>query len=137
MEKVDIILALVSITFLLFVCLLVPLLVQIWKTAKSVQASLSTLNRHLPVILKNVEEITFSLSRTSSAVKQRVEELSLTLGKVQGTIGVLAGFEEMFRRSAKVSLFKSVRTISAIVKGIKAFAHVLLISSKEGKEPRD
>jgi uncharacterized protein YoxC len=119
MTKMEIILIILSVVFLmLFAGFLIPVLIQIRRTAKDMAETLQHLNQGLPMIMKNLEEITTNINRTSTTVHRQVAELSLTLRRIQGTVGVFLGLEEVLRRRVSSRTF---RTYLAVVKGVRAF----------------
>lgn len=129
MEKLDIILiilSLASITFLLFAGLCIPFLLQILKTAKSMDLTLQIFNKNLPGIMKNLEEIMTSINRTSVIVHGQVEALSMTISRIQGTIHLVVGMEEIVRRVVYLPFAQKLRTSAAVAKGIRVFLEYLL-----------
>ena len=57
---------------------------------------------------------------------RQVEELSLTMQKIQGTLGLLVGVEEIVRRNVHLSFATKVRTSMAVAKGVRVFLDHLL-----------
>src|SRR4030042_849662 len=98
MEKLDVILIVLSLAFLLFTGFSIPFLLQIWRTAKSMDLTLRMFNQNLPGIMKNLEEITTNVNRTTTTVHRQVEELSLTVRKIQGTLNLVVGMEEILTK---------------------------------------
>ena len=88
--------------------------------------TLQLLNQNLPGILKNVEEMTANANRTTTIVTREVEELSLTIRKLQGTLGLLVGVEEIVRRNLHLAFAHKVRTSMAVAKGARVFLDYLL-----------
>ncbi len=126
MEKLEIILIVLSVAFLLFAGLSIPFLIQIQRTAKSMATTLQVLNQNLPEIMKNLEEITTNINRTTTTVYRQVEDLSLMVSKIQGTLGLVAGMEEIVRRNVHLSFVQKMRTAVAVSKGIRVFFEYLL-----------
>jgi uncharacterized protein YoxC len=126
MEKLEIILIVLSVAFLLFAGLSIPFLLQIWRTAKSMATTLQVLNQNLPAIMKNLEEITTTINRTTTTVYRQIEDLSLIVSKIQGTIGLVVGVEEILRRNVRLNIVQNMRTSVAVVKGIRVFLDHLL-----------
>lgn len=120
------ILIILSVALLLLAGLSIPLFLQLWRVAKNLSLTLQTLNQNLPVIMKNVEEITTNVNRTTATVHRQVEDLSLTLKKIQGTLNLCIGVEEILRRSLHLSFTKNLRTSMAVVKGIRVFLDHLI-----------
>ena len=120
------ILIILGVAFLLSAGFAIPFFLQLWRVTKGLDLTLRTVNQNLPVIMKNVEEITTNVNRTTTTVHRQVEDLSLTLQKIQGTINLLVGVEEILRRSVHLSLVRKARTSAAVAKGIRVFlAHLL------------
>ena len=117
----DTILIILSIAFLLLAGFSIPFFLQLWRAAKGMALTLKTLNQTLPVIMKNVEEITTNVNLTTTTVHRQVEDLSLTLQKIQGTLNLLVGVEEILRRNVHLTFAKNLRTSAAIAKGIRVF----------------
>ncbi len=121
MGTLEIILTIMIIALLLFAGLSIPFLLQIWRTAKSMAATLQVLNQNLPEIMKNLEEITANINRTTATVHRQVEEFSAIAGKIQGTLGLVAGMEEILRRNVRLNVVQKARTALAVVKGVRVF----------------
>jgi uncharacterized protein YoxC len=122
----DTILIILGVAFLLLAGFSIPFFLQLWRVVKGMALTLQTLNQNLPAIMKNVEEITTNVNQTTTTVHRQVEDLSLTLKKIQGTINLIVGVEEILRRSVHLSFVRKVRTSAAVAKGIQAFlAHLM------------
>jgi hypothetical protein len=124
MEHLGIIL--IGIALLLIAVFSIPLSLQLWRAAKSLSLTLHLLNQNLPLILKNVEEITTNANRTTTTVTREVEELAVTIRKLQGTLGLLVGVEEIVRRNLHLVFTQKVRTSIAVAKGIRVFLDHLM-----------
>ena len=127
----EIILIIVSVFFLLFAVFSIPFLIQIWRTAKGIAETLDILNRELPTIMKNLEEITTNINRTTTTVHREVAELSLTLRRVQGIVGIFLGVGEVLRHRMSFPLSRALTTSLAVIKGVRTFAGVLSTTSGE------
>ena len=126
MENLGILVIALSVAFLLIAVFSMPFFLQLWRTAKSMSLTLQLLNQNLPGILRNVEEITANANRTTMIVARDVEELSLTIRKLQGTLGLLVGIEEIVRRNLNLAIVHKVKTSMAVAKGIRVFLDHLL-----------
>ena len=122
----DTVLIVLSVAFLALVGFSIPFFMQLWRVTKGLDLTLRTLNQNLPVIMKNVEEITTNVNMTTTTVHRQVEDLSLTLQKIQGTLNLIVGVEEILRRSVHLSFVRKVRTSAAVVKGIRVFVDRLV-----------
>jgi uncharacterized protein YoxC len=113
-----------SVVFLLIAALSVPLLIQIWRTAKSITATLNTLNQSLPGILKNLDEITANINKATSAANNQIESISLVVRRVQGVLELFLDFEQILRESLRLPFFKTIKTATAALKGVRVFLDV-------------
>jgi len=125
MTKMDIILIILSVVFLLFAGFSIPVLLQIRQTAKGLAETLQLLNQGLPVIMKNLEEITTNINWTTTTVHRQVAELSLTLRRIQGIVGVFLGLEEVLRRRVSFPFSRTFRTSLAVARGVRVFIDCL------------
>jgi uncharacterized protein YoxC len=129
----DVILILAGLAFLILAGFALPVLLQVLRTARSMAHTLQLLNQSLPGILKNLEEITEGINRTTAAVHRQVEELSVTVKKVQGTVSILVGLEEILRRGFRLRFARTLRASLAVARGVRVFADYLLSIRPEGK----
>lgn len=113
-----------SVVFLLIAALSIPLLIQIWRTAKSITATLNTLNQSLPGILKNLDEITANINKATSAANNQIESISLVVRRVQGVLELFLDFEQILRESLSLPFFKTIKTATAALKGVRVFLDV-------------
>lgn len=120
------VLVLMGIAVLLFVGMSIPCVVQVWRTAKEMAIAFRTINGHLPVIMKNLEEMTIGVKRTAAEVHREFEELSLLTKKMKGLLVLLVGIEEIIRRKVSLPYAPALRTGIAVSKGVRAFFSRLL-----------
>jgi uncharacterized protein YoxC len=134
MDNLGVLLIAVSVAFLMIAVFTIPFLLQLWRTAKSMALTLKLINQNLPGILKNLEEITTNANHATTIVTREVEEISLTIRKLQGTLGLLVGIEEIVRRNLHLAFAHNVRTSVAVAKGIRIFLGHLLSKRPAAKE---
>lgn len=132
----DNILILLSVAVVLFAGLCVPFLIQILRTAREMAFTLQLLNQRLPLIMKNLEEITTNINRTSTTVHRQVAEISLTLSRIQGIVGLFLGLEEVLRRRMSFPFARTLRTSMAVGRGVRVFIDCLTGGCPEGKGSR-
>lgn len=121
LETTLIILGLAVVLLLAFV---IPLLIQVWRSAKSLAVTIETLNMSLPTILKNLEEITTNVNKASQTINNQVDALSGTLNKYQGIVGIIGGLKPLIN-ILPLPLRGRLSLLGALWKGIKAFCAVL------------
>jgi hypothetical protein len=88
--------------------------------------------------MKNLEEITTNINRTTTTVHRQVAELSLTLRRVQGIVGVFLGLEEVLRRRVSFPFSRTFRTSLAVARGVRVFIDCLAgrcAEERGGKAP--
>jgi uncharacterized protein YoxC len=122
----------ISIVFLLLVVFSVPFLLQIWRSAKGITATLHMLNESLPGILKNLEEITTNINKATHTVNEQIEGLAVVTGRIQGLLSIVADIDKILRASIRFPVFKTIRNVVAVATGVKVFLKVLL-SSRESE----
>jgi hypothetical protein len=94
--------------------------------AKGMSLALVTLNQTLPTTLKNMQELTTHVNQATHTVHRHVEDLSLNLKRIQGTISLIAGVEDILRRNIRLSFVRKIRTSVAVAKGVRVFVDYLL-----------
>ena len=95
--------AFICLAFLLMVIFIIPSILQIRRVAKKLSETLETLNRSLPEILKNIDEITFNIRQASNTIHVQVEGLALVAGRLQGIMGFILDLEELLRREDEIT----------------------------------
>jgi len=125
-EKLDIVLIVISVAVLLFVGFCIPVLIQIWRTAKNMTETLKVLNESLPLIMLNLAEISTSVNRTTTTVHRQVEDLSFALRRVQEVLGLLIGLGEVVRQRVHPPFAGTMRTAAALIRGGRVFLRMLV-----------
>ena len=124
MQPLDINVAVLSIVFLLIAVLCISSLKEFWRTAKSITATLHMLNESLPGTLRNLEEITTNINRATDTVKNHIENLTPAVKRIQGILEMFLELEHMVRAGLCHPFFKTVNTITAVLKGGRVFLDV-------------
>jgi hypothetical protein len=128
----DTLLILLVVVFLLFVGFSIPCILQIWRTAKGMALTLRIFNENLPVIMKNIEEITTRVNRTSATMQGHFDDLSLMMNKMKAMLTLFVGLEEIIRRGAHLPFAPVLRTCLAVSKGVRVFLSHLLSERRKG-----
>ena len=113
-------LVILNVVFLLIVAISIPFLFQFWRMAKNIAITLQTLNHSLPGILQNLEEVTSNIVSATDTVNSHIEGLSSAIKKIQGTLDLVGNLEAVIR----LPFFKTLVTLSAVLKGARAFLNV-------------
>lgn len=126
------VLILLGVVLLLFVGFAIPCILQIRRTAKDMTLTLRIINENLPVIMKNLEEITTRVNQTTNTVQGQFEDLSLMIKKVKGVLFLLVGLEEIIRRKVHLPFVPTLRTFLAVSKGVRVFLSHLKSERQSG-----
>jgi uncharacterized protein YoxC len=122
----------ISIVFLLLVVFSIPFLLQIWRSAKGITATLHMVNENLPGILKNLEEISTNINKATYTVNEQIEGLAVYTGRIQGILSIITDMDNFLRASMRLPIFKTIRNVAAVVTGVRVFLKVFL-SSRESE----
>ena len=127
----EIALVILVIILILLVIFCIPILLQIWRTSKDLAMTLQTLNQSLPTILKNMEEITTNINSSTAALNRRIQNFSNTADRARLIISDIIDNIQCFAPSAmKLPIFQTIRSVAAVIKGIRVFIDVLFNKEK-------
>jgi uncharacterized protein YoxC len=114
-----------SVAFLLFALFSIPTLLQLRRTAERVADTAQTLNQNLPAILRNLEGMTTHLNQATLTVHHQIDGIAYQAKKLQLTLGYFAEVARILQGSAKSPVIGTLATLTAGVKGVRAFLNVL------------
>jgi uncharacterized protein YoxC len=118
-------LLLIGIAFLLIAIFSIPALLQIRTTAQRFQTTSETLNRDLPNILHNLDEITSSLTGAADKVQHEADRLTYVVDKVREMTDDVVNLEKNIRREIESPIVEVLGTLTATVKGLRAFLEAI------------
>ena len=123
----EIALVILIIILILLVIFCIPVLIQIWRTSKDLTMTLQTLNQSLPAILKNLEEITTNINSSTAALNRRIQNFSNTADRSRLMISdIIDNIQCIAPIAMKLPIFQTIRSVAAVIKGIRVFIDVLL-----------
>jgi uncharacterized protein YoxC len=123
----EIVLVILSIAFLLLMIFCIPILLQIWRTAKDITITLETLNISLPLLLKNMEDITTNINNSTTIVNREIQSFSRTADRIHSVISdIVDDVQSITPWAIKSPMFQKLKNAVAIVKGIRVFADVFM-----------
>jgi uncharacterized protein YoxC len=129
----DTLIVLLYVVFLLLAVFAIPCVLQVWRTVKEMSLTLRILNEKLPGIMKNLDEITTEVNRTTATVQKQIEDISLIVTKMKGMLTLVSGLEAIVRRGALLPFVPTLRTVLAVSKGVRVFlSHLLSERRKSG-----
>jgi len=123
----EISLLIIAITIFLLVIFAIPTLLQMRRTAKSMELTATSLNQNLPGILTNLDEITTNLTHTTQSIHDNVDGLKNVVVKFQDMADDVVQFEKQIRAEIEVPIIETISSISAVVKGTRAFFDALRV----------
>jgi len=111
----------------LLVIFCIPILLQIWLTTKNITLTLDILNRSLPIILRNLEEITTNINNSTTTVNREIQTISDTVRRFHSAIyGIFGDVQSLVPKAANLPLFRILKNVTAIIKGVRVFLNVFL-----------
>jgi len=110
----------------LLVLFCIPILLKLWRAASDVTVTLQALNERLPIILKNMEDISANINQSTTAINAQVQQYADTAQRFQRVASDVATTVELISPLAlKSPLFRRITALIPVVKGIKVFLKVL------------
>jgi glucosamine 6-phosphate synthetase-like amidotransferase/phosphosugar isomerase protein len=127
--EIGLVILVIILIILLIFC--IPILLQIWRILKDVRVTLETLNQSLPMILKNMEEITVNVNSSTAVINQNVQNFSNAANRFQLIISdIIDNIQCIAPIAMKLPIFQTFRNVTAVIKGIRVFVDVLLNKEK-------
>ena len=125
-----------SVAFFFVLLFLILFLWQMWRTAKNMATALEALNKNLPEILVNLEEITANINSATDMIKHEAEEFTLLSRQLRAFLGRVSDVEEILRQSIRLPLVETLKTALGLLKGVQVFYKVLTLpdGARQSKE---
>ncbi|HOC58434.1 MAG: DUF948 domain-containing protein [Syntrophaceae bacterium] len=124
-----------ALVLLLLVLFTIPILLKLWRAVSDVTVTLQALNERLPVILKNMEEISNNVNQATSAINEQVQKYKETSERIQLVMSDLAGGMEMiYPLVLQSAFFRKMTNFVAAAKGVKVFWEVFTDKKKVQNE---
>jgi hypothetical protein len=124
-------LILVSILIVL-VIFCIPILLQIWRIIKDFKIALQALNQSFPLILKNLEEITTNVNSSTSLINKKIQNFANSSNRSSLLMSDIFNNIQYFAPIAlKLPIFRIIRNVVAVAKGMRVFVEVLLNKEKD------
>jgi uncharacterized protein YoxC len=123
-------LIIIGIAVLLLVLFCIPVLLKLRQAVNDINITLQTLNERLPLILKNMEEISTNINQSTTAINTQVQSYALTSSRINLMMNEAVNKIEMVAPLALYSpLVRKISAFIPVLKGVSAFFRVL--SGKE------
>lgn len=124
-------LILVSI-FIVLTISCIPILLQIWRISKDLSLTLQTLNQSLPLILKNMEEITTNVNSSTDLINKKIQNFAKASNKSSFLMNdIINNIQYLAPIALNLPIFRIIRNIVAVAKGMRVFVEVLLNKEKD------
>lgn len=123
----------IAIAILALVGFAIPTIIQLRKSVKKIEDIGENLDKQLPDILQNVQQITSNLSGIMDTGRRQVETVGGTIDDLKTVVDDIVGVEKKIKYSVDTRLIRSLATITAGVKAAKAFKDVM----NNGRPPKN
>lgn len=120
---IEISVLIVGVALVALILFLIPSIIQLRKSAKRIEDVSEQLNRQLPSILENVNEITANLNDILSSGRRQVNKLG-------DAVDDIVDFEKKIKHRVEDPLVETLTTIAAITRAVRAFL-VIFLNRKE------
>jgi hypothetical protein len=128
----EIALLILVIILIIMVILCIPVIIQIWRISKDLSITLQTLNQNLPLILKNMEDITTNVNSSTDLINKKIQNFANASNKSNFLMSDIINNIQYFAPMAlKLPIFRIIRNIVAVAKGMRIFVEVLLNKEKD------
>lgn len=119
------------IILIIMVIFCIPILLQIWRVSKDFSITLQTLNQSLPLILKNMEDITTHVNSSTDVINKKIQNFANASNKSGLLINdILNNIQYFAPLALKLPIFRIIRNIVAVAKGMRVFVEVLFNKAK-------
>ena len=128
----EIALFILVIILIVLVIFCIPVILQIWRISKNLYITLQTLNQSLPLILKNLEEITTNVNSSSTLINKKIQSFTGASNRSSLLLNDIINNMQYFAPIAlKLPIFRIIRNVVAVAKGMRVFVEVLLNKEKD------
>jgi len=110
-----------TLAFVIFSFFSILYLLQLRRTAQSIEEILRSLNKSLPGILTRVDSIAANIADASQILKNQASSLSYSLDKIQNMVDEIILFERMLKKEIETPVMQTIGTCNAIMSGVRAF----------------
>jgi uncharacterized protein YoxC len=121
----EISLLIIAVSFLLLAVFAIPSLLQIRKSAKSLELTTKTLNQNLPGILTSLDELATNLAESTGSLHQQIDSVKGIIHKFEDVAEDVVDFERSLRAEIEAPIMEIVSTVSAVVKASRVFLDAL------------
>lgn len=114
---------------LVIVC--IPILLKYWRLTKDITLTLQNLNQSLPLILKNLEEITTNVNNSTATLNEKIQNMASASNRSHSLINdIINNLGFLVPMAMRFPAFRVIRNVVAITKGAQVFMDVLLNKKK-------
>lgn len=111
---------------LLLVLFSLPIFWKIWRAVSDLAITLDALNKHLPGILKNMEEISTNINNSTTTMNNEINKYSTTANRLHKVMdNLVSGVEIVLPFASRLPLIQKVTQLAAVTKGVSVFLKVL------------
>ncbi len=132
--NLEIALFILVIILIVLVIFCIPVIWQIWRVSKDLSVTLQTLNQSLPLIMKNMEEITTNVNSSTALINKKIQNFGNSSGLAGSFLGdIFNNMQYLVPLALKLPIFRIIRNVVAVAKGMRVFVDVLFSKEKDEK----
>ena len=114
---------------LVIVC--IPILLKYWRLTKDIALTIQNLNQSLPLILKNLEEITTNVNNSTATLNEKIQNIASASNRSHSLINdIINNLGFLVPMAMRFPAFRVIRNVAAITRGVQVFMDVLLNKKK-------
>jgi len=130
--NLEIALFVLVIILIIVIIFCIPVIWQVWRVSKDISVTLQTLNQSLPLIMKNMEEITTNVNSSTALINKKIQNLANPSGLASSLMGdIFNNMQYLLPLALKLPIFRIIRNVVAAAKGMRVFVEVLLNKEKD------
>lgn len=115
-----------GIALLLLVLFCIPILLKLWRAASDITITLQALNQRLPVILKNMEDISTNINNSTTAINEEVQKYKETSARFHNVMDhAVNGISILSPFAVKSPVLRIMTNGVAMLRGLRVFLNVL------------
>ena len=115
----------IALAVVVLVGFMVPTLIQLRRSIKKIEDISVDMEKRLPGVMANVDDITTNLSAILISGRQQAETINSAVTQLKGVVDDVVDVEKNIKHQIDTKLIRSLATFSASVKAAHAFMAVI------------
>lgn len=122
------------IILIILIIFCIPVIWQIYRVSKDLSVTLQTLNQSLPLIMKNMEEITTNVNSSTDLINKKIQNFASSSNRTGLLMSdIFNNIQYLAPLALKLPIFRIIKKAVAVAKGLRVFVEVLLNKEKDEK----